>query len=298
MIKYNRKESKLLFQFSKGNSDKPEELLLILLPVSDTIWQSLQTCCYSLIKGKPSKQQCDMEGQDFFEDKTKALMSLRIKRAPMVPFPNRAVPQVANRGQNARQKPRRPSRPLFQARINPTPSLEAPDALPTKTSNASKKPTSNPVITLDIQPDVPRESSSEIVTASDNQQVPGNEEHDLGLNQGSLDVETEAGADDPEPMTKNSNIEGGNDTMAEVKPEFEDHSPTGLYYKSILKSGTLVPVRLDDLVVRLRSDSERENGGKRDKLDLFDGPWRIIEFDLPKNTHGMKFSIDMDTGDG
>lgn len=286
MIKYNRKESKLLFQFSSENSNKPEELLLILLPVSDTTWQSLQTCCYSLTKGKPSKQQCDMEGQDFFEDKTKALMNLRIKRAPMVPFSNGSIPQVANRGQNARQKPRRPSRPLFQTRINRTPSFEAPDTTPATGSNASKGPMSNPVATPNI------------VATPDNQQVPGNEEHDLGLNQGSLDVETEVGADDPEAITKDSNIKGGNDTMADVEPEFEDPSPAGLYYKSILKSGTLVPVRLNDLVVRLRSDNERETGGKRDKLDLFDGPWRIIEFDLPKNTHGMKFPVDMDAGDG
>jgi hypothetical protein len=298
MIKYNRKESKLLFQFSSENSNKPEELLLILLPVSDTTWQSLQTCCYSLTKGKPSKQQCDMEGQDFFEDKTKALMNLRIKRAPMVPFSNGSVPQVANRGQNARQKPRRHSRPLFQTRINPTPSLQAPDTMPATGSNASKGAMSNPVATADIQSDVPRESNPNIVATPDTQKVPDNEEHDLGLNQGSLDVETEVGADNPEAITKDSNIEGGNDTMADVEPEFEDPSPASLYYKSILKSGTLVPVRLNDLVVRLRSDNERETGGKRDKLDLFDGPWRIIEFDLPKNTHGMKFPVDMDAGDG
>jgi hypothetical protein len=129
----------------------------------------------------------------------------------------------------------------------------------------------NPVITLDIQPDVPRESNPDLIATPDNQQV-GHEEHDLGLNQGSLDIISEAGADHSGAITKNSNIEDGNDIMTDVEPEFEGPSPAGLYYKSILKSGILVPVRLNDLVVRLRSDKERETGGKRDKLDLFDGP--------------------------
>lgn len=240
-----------------------------------------------------------MEGPDFFEEKTKALMNLRIKRAPMVPVPNRPIPQVANRGQKARQKPRRPSRPLFQTRINPTPSLEAPNTTPAKAPNASQEPTSNPVTTPDgHQLDVPREPSPNLVATPDNRQVPGDEEHDLSLNQDSLDVESEAGAENSEAITKDSNIEGGNDTMTDVEPEFEDPSPAGLYYKSILKPGTLVPVRLNDLVVRLRSETERETGGKRDKLDLFDGPWRIVEFDIPKNTHGMKLSIDKDEGEG
>jgi hypothetical protein len=297
MIKYNRKESKLLFQFSSEDSNKQEELLLILLPVPDKIWQILQTCCYSLIKGKPSKQQCDMEGSDFFEDKTKALMNLRIKRAPMVPVPNRPVPQVASRGQNARQKPRRSSKSLFQTRINPTPSFEAPGTTPAKPPSISKGLVSNPVITPDKQPDVSRESSPNIVATPDNQQVPENEEHDRGLHQGSQDIESGAVAEDSEAITHDSSIKGVKDTMTDIEPEFQDPSPPGLYYKSTLKSGTLVPVRLNDLVVRLRGETERETGGKRDKLDLFDGPWRIIEFDLPKNTYCMKLSIDKDEGD-
>jgi hypothetical protein len=274
MIKYNRTESKLLFQFSSENSNKPEELLLILLPVSDNIWQSLQTCCYSLIKGKPSRQRCDMEGQDFFEDKTKALMNLRIKRAPMTHFPNRPVPQVANRGWNVRQKPRKPSRPLFQTRINPTPSFEAPDTTPAKASNAPQEPSSELAMNPDNQPDAIRQSSPNPVATLGNREVSDIDDSDLELN------------------------EGGSDTMPDVEPESGDPSPAGLYYKSILKSGTLVPVRLNDLVVRLRCDKERETGGKRDKLDLFDGPWRIVEFDLPKNTYGMKLTIDKDKGDG
>lgn len=297
MIKYNRKESKLLFQFSPEDSNKPEELLLILLPVSDKIWQILQTCCYSLIKGKPSKQQCDMEGSDFFEDKAKVLMNLRVKRAPMVPVPNRPVPQVANRGQNSRKKPRRPSKTLFQTRINPTPSFEVPGITPAKPLTIPKGPVSNAVITPDKQPDVPREPSPNIVATPDNQQVPVNEEHALSLHQSSLDIEREAVTEDLETITHEANIKGGKDTMIDIEPEFQDPSPPGLYYKSTLKSGTLVPVRLNDLVVRLRSETERETGGKRDKLDIFDGPWRIVEFDLPKNTYCTKLSIDKDEGD-
>jgi hypothetical protein len=128
--------------------------------------------------------------------------------------------------------------------------------------------------------------------------VPENEKHDLGLNQGVLDIKCEVAAGDSEAITKDSNIEGGKDGMTNVESEFEDSSPTGLYYKSILKSRALVPVRLNDLVVRLRSDTERETGGKRDKLDLFDGPWRIVEFDLAKNTHCLKLSLDKGESDG
>jgi hypothetical protein len=239
-----------------------------------------------------------MEGPEFFEDKAKALMNLRIKRAPMLPYPNRPVPQVANRGQNARQKPRRPSKPLFQTRINPTPSLEAPDATPATALGVSRGSISNQLTASNNQPDAPRESSPNLVATPGNQQVPDNEDHGLVFNQGSLDIESEARANVSEAIARDSNIKGEKDTMIDVEPELEDPSPVGLYYKSTLRSGTPVPVGLNDLVVRLRSDTERETGGKRDKLDLFDGPWRIVEFDLPKNTHGMKLSIHKEEGDG
>ena len=85
-----------------------------------------------------------------------------------------------------------------------------------------------------------------------------------------------------------SNIAVELSTPSDAESVVEDAAPAGLYYKSVLRSGTPVPVHLNDLVVRLRSDKERETGGKRDKLDIFDGPWRIVEFDIPKNTHRMK----------
>ncbi len=300
MIKYNRKESKILFQFSSEKSDKPEELLLILLPISDTDWQSLQTCCYSLAKGNPSKQKCDVEGQDFFDDKTKALMNLRVKRAPMVPFPNAPVPQFANRGVNVRQKPRRTSRPTFQTRLNHNPGLEATRSTPVEGFSAAQEPPSNFVADPKTPLNVLRHSSTNIVQGPDTRQVLNIDENNLGLNQSSLDNEKEVKEDDSAPVTQDSNADFEEDKdngASDVEPEIKDSAPAGLYYKTILRSGFLNPVRMNDLVVRLRSDKEREIGGKRDKLDLFDGPWRIIEFGLPKNNYCMKISNDKNKGD-
>jgi hypothetical protein len=273
-------------------------MLLILLPVPDAVWQGLQTRCYSLIKGKPSKQRCDVEGTDFFEDKTKALMNLRIKRAPMAPVQNRPVPQVANRGTAIRQKPKGPSRPMFQTRLNPTPKLEAPDTTPVKASRATQEPSSRPATDRETQSNAPRESVQKRGATPDNLQAPANDAGDPSLNQGSSDIESEITTDNPAAIAKGSDIEVEDKTATDVEQEVEDAAPAGVYYKSILRSGIPVPVRLNDLVVRLRSDKERDAGGKRDKLDLFDGPWRIVEFDLPQNTHGMKLSVETNKADG
>jgi hypothetical protein len=361
MIKYNRTESKLLFQFSSENSSKPEELLLTLLPVPDAVWQGLQTRCYSLTKGKPSRQRCDVEGPDFFEEKTKSLMNLRIKRTPISPSLNRPLPQVAHRGANNRQKPRKSSRPMFQTRLNAIPSLQAPNTpqknAPIPAQKSSPDMVANPI----NQPRTPRRSSPKSVATPQNQKNSQSLERDHDSNQSYLNVEGDGTAhisgvivkdshdegeensvsdiepeseydfevesDDKgaaeieskdedaaevepededaakvEPEDKNaaeielegegaSEAESENKDAAEVEPEDEDAAEAGLYYRSSLRSGVPARVRLNDLVVRLRSDKERENGGKRDKLDLFDGPWRIVEFDLPQKTYSMRIPI-------
>jgi hypothetical protein len=56
-------------------------------------------------------------------------------------------------------------------------------------------------------------------------------------------------------------------------------NPDGLWYQSKSDSRQLLPVGIMDLVVRLRSKEEMELNGKRDKTDIFDGPWHVIEFD-------------------
>lgn len=283
-------------------------MLLVLLPVPDEVWQGLQTRCYSLIKGKPSKQRCDVEGADFFEDKTKALMNLRIKRAPMAPVQNRPVPQIANRGTAIRKKPKGPSRPMFQTRLNPTPKLEATDTTPVKASRATQEPSSRLVTDRETQPNAPRVSVQKRSATPNNLQTPNNDASDPSLNQSSSGIESEITTENSVAIAKGSDIEVEDETDMDievedetdidVEREIEDAAPTGVYYKSILRSGIPVPVRLNDLVVRLRSDKERGSGGKRDKLDLFDGPWRIVEFDLPKNIHGMKLLVETNKAHG
>lgn len=73
----------------------------------------------------------------------------------------------------------------------------------------------------------------------------------------------------------------------EHKVTMKGASPEGLYYISTLETENILAVGLNDLVVRRLSGKESEKVGKRDRFDLFDGPWRVVKFDKPEKTYGI-----------
>ncbi|KFY69514.1 hypothetical protein V496_00191 [Pseudogymnoascus sp. VKM F-4515 (FW-2607)] len=51
---------------------------------------------------------------------------------------------------------------------------------------------------------------------------------------------------------------------------------TQLYYQCKSGQDFLLPVAVDDQVIRLRTKNEMEESGKQSKYDLFDGPWLVL----------------------
>ena len=52
---------------------------------------------------------------------------------------------------------------------------------------------------------------------------------------------------------------------------------TGLYYQCKSGQDFVLPVALNDQVIRLRTKTEMEESGKQSKYDIFDGPWVVLE---------------------
>jgi hypothetical protein len=80
---------------------------------------------------------------------------------------------------------------------------------------------------------------------------------------------------------------GQRKSKPEHKVTMKGPSPEGLYYVSTLETENILAVGLNDLVVRRLSEKEKGKVGKRDRFDLFDGPWRIVKFDKPEKTYGI-----------
>ena len=245
---------KIFFQDYVQTSTPPSQplgYLVHLSSVSDQSIQMLQTCCYNLAKELP--RRCDREQPKFFDDKIKAFMHYREKHA--------SIDQRANLGQAVKPKANTSKPPnqasLVNMSLNTTPTKAPKPAVKTKNNTSSGKHNLTP-------------SPTSSKTAK---------RRKFKVEQHSVPSPTSPKADNQ----RNSKIEH---KVTMIGP-----SPEGLYYISTLATEKLLAVGLNDLVVRRRSEKEREKGGKRDRFDLFDGPWRIVKFDKPEKTYGINHEL-------
>ncbi|ELR05379.1 hypothetical protein VC83_02512 [Pseudogymnoascus destructans] len=56
----------------------------------------------------------------------------------------------------------------------------------------------------------------------------------------------------------------------------EPESETRFYYQCKSGQDLLLPVAVNDTVIRLRTKKEMEESGKQSKYDVFDGPWTVL----------------------
>jgi hypothetical protein len=265
-IKYHMKPNKLWVSYSHAFSGGTEQLLLDVSPEHHGDWLTVKHCCYSLVKGP--KRTCDAGTDEFFAEKTKELLKCHKKKTD-------PTPQSADRAM---------SKGIFMSQKKATPQKSG------SKGSATKQPIFKETITMGSTPkaftpavpDRSQDSESRDSTPSKPPKNIGNiEEGDQppdntqGMNTSSIS----SGAEHKDK--EQQDINGRVKHQAGITEEIYN----GLFYAKISGENSNIPVRLNDLVARRRTKSQI-NGGKKDKLDVFDGPWRIVGFDTPSKTYG------------
>lgn len=68
-----------------------------------------------------------------------------------------------------------------------------------------------------------------------------------------------------------------------------EFSDWGLYFRNKSGQDILIPLAVNDRVVRLRTKEEKEESGMHSKFDVFDGPWVITEIRKSPNSLPQEF---------
>lgn len=249
VIKYNMEIGKIWFQYRIENLGSPKEFLVVLTSELKYDVRILQSCCYSLVKHREPRKSCDKESVEFFMEKARVLLNHNRRRQHF-------VPQKANRGQDAKQKAKT-LKPFLQTRL---------DSMVSESTLA------------DSLQNTPSRSST-----ADDQSLRG-----TGSRKHSI-VPDSSSRKAPKAKSKKTLA-----ATSPVKSRRIDHrvtmtaaSPEHLYYCIAPETDNLLPVSIYDKVIRMRGEKERTRGGKRDKFDVFDGPWYIMKFDTPDKTYSV-----------
>jgi hypothetical protein len=266
-IKYHIKPDKLWISYSQILSGDTEQILLDVSPNHQSSWLTVKHCCYSLVKGQ--KRSCDAGSDEFFAEKTKEFLKRHKKKINLTP--QRASCSISDGNSISQQKTAQSTAPKSSSKISTTKRPNFKEAI----AKGSATKISTPAV-----PDHPQDQESRDSTPSKPPKVKKNIKYRDQLQEtpggeNPCSTTSKKQQEDKEQQSVKEKI-GRNGTITGIS--------NGLFYAKI-SEGPNIPVRLNDLVVRKRTGDQVKERGERDRWDIFDGPWRIMEFDTPSKIY-------------